>query len=41
MRVLSSASVVDRADEILKKIINTYLEPNKAFPERVKWRIAG
>ena len=33
MRVLSSASVVDRADEILKKITNTYLEPNKALPE--------
>ena len=33
MRVLSSASVVDRADEILKKITNAYLEPNKAFPE--------
>ena len=33
MRVLSSASVIDRADEILKKITNVYLEPNKAFPE--------
>ena len=33
MRVLSSASVVDRADEIVKKIINAYLEPNKTFPE--------
>ena len=33
MRVLSSASVIDRADEILKKITNTYLEPNKAIPE--------
>ena len=33
MRVLSSASVVDRADEMLKKITNTYLEPNKALPE--------
>jgi hypothetical protein len=33
MRVLSSASVVDRADEILKKITNACLEPNKAFPE--------
>ena len=33
MRVLSSASVIDRADEILKKITNTYLEPNKALPE--------
>jgi hypothetical protein len=33
MRVLSSASVVDRADEIVKEIINAYLEPNKTFPE--------
>ena len=33
MRVLSSASVIDRADEMLKKITNTYLEPNKALPE--------
>ena len=33
MRVLSSASVVHRADEVLKKITNVYLEPNKAFPE--------
>jgi hypothetical protein len=33
MRVLSSPSVVDRADEILKKITNEYLEPNKTFTE--------
>ena len=33
MRVLSSASVVDRADQIVKKIIDAYLEPNKTFPE--------
>jgi|SRR5262245_1049932 len=33
MRTLSSANVVDRADQIVKKIINTYLEPNKTFPE--------
>jgi hypothetical protein len=33
MRVLSSASVVDRADEIVIKIINAYFEPNKTFPE--------
>ena len=29
MRVLSSATVVDSADQI----INTYLEPNKSLPE--------
>jgi hypothetical protein len=33
MRVLSAAAVVDSADKILKKIIETYLEPNKNFPE--------
>jgi hypothetical protein len=33
MRVLSSVSVVKRADQILKEIINAYLEPNKSFPE--------
>ena len=33
MRVLSLASVIARADEMLKKITNTYLEPNKALPE--------
>jgi len=33
MRTLSSANVVDRADQIVKKIINAYLEPNKTFPE--------
>src|SRR5262249_57107312 len=33
MRVLSSARVVDSADQIVKKIIHTYLEPNKTLPE--------
>jgi hypothetical protein len=33
MRVLSSKTVVDSADQILKTIINSYLEPNKSFPE--------
>src|SRR5262245_19212440 len=33
MRTLSSANVVARADQIVKKIINAYLEPNKTFPE--------
>ena len=33
MRVLSSPSGIDRADEIVKKIINEYLEPNKTFTE--------
>jgi hypothetical protein len=33
MRVLSSARVVDSADQIVKKIVNAYLEPNKTVPE--------
>jgi hypothetical protein len=33
MRVLSSPSVVDRADEIVKKITNEYMEPNKTLTE--------
>ena len=33
MRILSSAAVVYRADQLLKKIVDTYLEPNKTFPE--------
>jgi ABC-type multidrug transport system fused ATPase/permease subunit len=33
MRILSSATVVDSADRMLKKIVDTYLEPNKTFPE--------
>src|SRR5262245_39035406 len=33
MRALSSARVVDSADQIVKKIINAYLEPNKTLPE--------
>ena len=33
MRVLSSARVIDSADQIVKKIVNAYLEPNKTVPE--------
>lgn len=33
MRVLSSDAVVSRADEIAKKILDTYLEPDKSFVE--------
>jgi hypothetical protein len=33
MRVVSSAAVVDSANRMLKKIVDTYLEPNKTFPE--------
>ena len=41
MRILSSAAVVDSADQILKKIVNTYLEPNKTFPELQKMTDSG
>ena len=33
MRILSSAAVIDSANRMLKKIVDTYLEPNKTFPE--------
>jgi hypothetical protein len=33
MRIVSSAAVVESANRMLKKIVDTYLEPNKTFPE--------
>ena len=33
MRIMSSAAVANSADRMLKKIVDTYLEPNKTFPE--------
>ncbi len=33
MRVLSSTAVVDNAEQIAQKIIDTYLQPNKSFLE--------
>ena len=33
MRVLSSERVIECADQIVKKIIASYLEPNKTLPE--------
>jgi hypothetical protein len=33
MRIVSSVAVLDSANQILKKIVDTYLEPNKTFPE--------
>ena len=41
MRVLSSASVVEAADQIVKKIVSTYFEPNKTFPELQKMAASG
>jgi len=33
MRIMSSAAVANSADQMLKKIVDCYLEPNKTFPE--------
>jgi hypothetical protein len=41
MRVLSSVSVVECADRIVKRIITTYLEPNKTFPELREMAASG
>jgi hypothetical protein len=41
MRILSSAPVVDSADQLLRKIVNIYLEPNKTFPELQKMVDSG
>ncbi len=41
MRVLSSTSVIECADQTVKKIIATYLEPNKTLPELRKMVASG
>ena len=41
MRVLSSGTVVDRADQIARKIVDTYLAPNVTFPELREMIISG
>jgi hypothetical protein len=33
MRVLSSSAVVERAEAVLRMIVDTYFTPNKTFPE--------
>jgi hypothetical protein len=33
MRVLSSSAVVEKADAVLRMVVDTYFEPNKTFPE--------
>ena len=33
MRVLSSKAVIERGDDLIKKIIATYSQPNKSFSE--------
>ena len=41
MRVLSSTGVVDSAEKIAKKILDTYLEPDKSFFELREMAIDG
>ena len=41
MRVLSSAPVVDSADKVARKILDTYLEPDKSFSELREMAIDG
>jgi len=41
MRVLSSAAVIERADKIARMIVDTYLGPNKSFPELREMMISG
>jgi hypothetical protein len=41
MRVQSSGSVVQRADEVVRKILDTYLEPDMSFIELREMTISG
>jgi hypothetical protein len=41
MRVLSSETVVERADKTARKIVDTYLGPNKSFPELREMIVSG
>jgi len=41
MRALSSAPVVQRADEVARKILDTYLEPDRSFVELREMAIDG
>jgi hypothetical protein len=41
MRVLSSKPVVDSADEVTRKILDTYLEPDKSYVELREMAIDG
>jgi hypothetical protein len=41
MRVLSSTIVIERADQVMKLIVDTYLAPNKSIPELQKLMISG
>ena len=41
MRVLSSALVVDHAEKVARKVLDTYLEPDKSFFELREMAIDG
>ncbi|MEA2893762.1 MAG: hypothetical protein QOI05_4555 [Bradyrhizobium sp.] len=41
MRTLSSETVVHRADDVTRKILDTYLEPDKSFVELREMAING
>jgi len=41
MRVLSSQTVLERAEQIERTILDTYLEPDKTFPELREMAIGG
>jgi hypothetical protein len=41
MRALSSKTVVQRAEDVVRKILDTYLEPNKSFVELREMAIDG
>ena len=41
MRALSSKTVVQRAEEVARKILDTYLEPDKSFVELREMAIDG
>ena len=33
MRVLSSSAVVEKAEAVVRMVVDTYFTPNKTFPE--------
>ena len=41
MRAVSSKPVVQRADDVVRKILDTYLEPDKSFVELREMVIDG
>src|SRR3981189_3884521 len=41
MRAVSSKKVVQRADDVVRKILDTYLEPDKSFGELREMAIDG